>query len=43
MENINFDDYKGVFFENGEVVFKGEKDDESVPEEKRKTHGDIIE
>ena len=43
MENINFDDYKGVFFENGEVVFKGKKDDESVPEEKRKTHGDIIE
>lgn len=31
MENINFDDYKCVFFENGEVLFKGEKDDDILP------------
>ncbi len=43
MENINFDEYKAVFFENGEVVFKGKKDDETVDEEKRVTHGDVIE
>ena len=43
MENINFDDYKAIIFENGEVVFKGERDDESVPEDERASHGDFIE
>jgi len=38
MKNINFNDYKAIFFENGEIVFKGKKDDSNDL-----THGDIIE